>query len=103
MGDTFEFKDGLGDNAFIRTMDTPTGQVMLTANALSHALDVIENTYDVNVKIKSKFLHKFGANALVGTDEATVMTLPSGVTSETYVSSNAIDKISSADNGDTKT
>ena len=102
MSDNLHVKDGFGDNRFIRTMSTPNGQSLHVANSLSHALLVIEETYGVNVKIKSKTLQKFGENELVGTSEATVMTLPAGVVAETYATTNAIDKISSADNGDTQ-
>jgi hypothetical protein len=52
---------------------------------------------------KYKTLHKFGTNGLVGTSEATVMTLPAGVLRETYATTNAIDSISSSDAGDTGT
>lgn len=67
-----------------------------------HALREIYSTYGDVVEIKPKALHKFGENLLVGTEEATLMTLPAGVLSETYVSTNATTHISSSDSGDTQ-
>lgn len=67
---------------------------------IAHALREIKQTYGDNVSVKSKSLLKFGENLLVGGDQATIMTLPGGVTEETYVSTNAIDTISSSDGGD---
>ena len=54
------------------------------------------------VTIKPKSLAKFGSNLLVGTSYATLMTLPAGVTDETYISTNGITHISSSDAGDTQ-
>lgn len=67
---------------------------------LQHAYSEVNQTYGISAESKSKSLHKFGENLLVGTAEATVMTLPSGVTSESYVSTNAINRISSSNDGD---
>lgn len=49
---------------------------------------------------KAKGLHKFGENLLVGTAQATVMTLPSGETAETHVTTNAINTLSSSSGSD---
>ena len=56
----------------------------------------------VSVFEKDKQLLKFGRNESVGTSEATIMTLPSGQSEETYVSSNIIDTISSNNSSDTQ-
>lgn len=71
---------------------------------LEHAVRVIRSTYGVKVSVhsKDKDLLKFGRNDLVGTSEATIMTLPAGVLHETYVSDNLITHISSADAADTE-
>lgn len=70
-----------------------------------HALEVIENTYNdkVSVDKKSKDLLKFGRNSAVGTSETTIMTLPSGVLAETYVSGNDITHFASGSAADTGT
>jgi len=62
----------------------------------------IESTFGDTVAIKDKSILKFGENELVGTSEATIMTLPTGTTEETYVSTNAIDTVSSSNAGDTQ-
>lgn len=67
---------------------------------ITHAIAQIFGDYGDTVVVKPKSLAKFGSNLLVGTDYATVMTLPAGVTDETYVSTNAITHVSSDDNGD---
>ena len=69
---------------------------------LKHAIDQIYNDYGDVVTIKPKSLAKFGSNLLVGTSYATLMTLPAGVTDETYISTNGITHISSSDAGDTQ-
>lgn len=69
---------------------------------LSQAYDVIEDTYGDSVYIKSKTLIKYGKNESVGTSWATVMTLPGTELSETYVSTNIIDSISSSSSSDTQ-
>lgn len=71
---------------------------------IRHAINEIYSTYGdvVSVNEKAKSLLKFGQNALVGTSQATVMTLPAGILAETYVTTNAIDSVSSSDNGDTQ-
>lgn len=72
---------------------------------LSYAIDSIySDTGDiVSEHNKHKDLLKFGSNPLVGTDKATVMSLPSGVLSETLLTSNGIDTISSSSGSDTST
>lgn len=67
-----------------------------------HALREVYSTYGDVVDVKPKSLHKFGENQLVGTSEATLMTLPAGVLSETYVSTNAITHLSSSSAADTQ-
>ncbi len=69
------------------------------------ALDEIKSSYGLNVSasLKRKSLLKFGINELVGTDEATVMTLPAGSLHETYASTNAITHLSSSSGSDTGT
>lgn len=72
---------------------------------IGHAIDVIRSTYGdtVSVRAKDKDLIKFGKNENVGTSGySTIMTLPSGILNETYVSSNIIDTVSSTDAGDTE-
>ena len=66
------------------------------------AVQRIEADYGevVSVRNKRKTLLKFGDNENVGTARTTVMTLPIGITNETYISTNEIDTISSADAGD---
>jgi hypothetical protein len=68
-----------------------------------HAYAEVQDTYGDTVRVKPKSLLKFGENLLVDTGQATVMTLPSGVTAETYVSDNLINRVSSSDDGDTQT
>lgn len=70
---------------------------------LRHAINEIKTTYGVNVYPKWKTLHKFGENLLVGTAEATLMTLPAGVLSETELSDNLITQVSSSSASDTGT
>lgn len=67
---------------------------------LQHAIDEIKDTYGDTVLVKPKSLSKFGQNELVGTDWATLMTLPAGTDNETYATSNSITHISSSDTGD---
>jgi hypothetical protein len=64
-----------------------------------HALAQIEDTFGVQTVIKDKALLKFG-KASVGTSYETVQDQGGN---ETYVSTNAIDSISSDDAGDTNT
>ena len=70
---------------------------------LAHALQVAHKAYGVNASVdeKAKDLLKFGSNAAVGTSETTIMTLPTGQTSETFVSTNAITHVASTQSGDT--
>jgi len=72
---------------------------------LSYAIDIIySDTGDVvSEHNKHKDLLKFGSNQLIGTDKATIMTLPSGVLSETLLSSNGITTLSSSSGSDTAT
>lgn len=85
-------------------MGESIGQPDLVEYNIQHALDVIKSTYgvDVSVERKSKDLNKFGRNRLVGTTEATIMTLPAGVTQETYLSTNGITHIASQSAADTQ-
>lgn len=69
---------------------------------LQQARNVIQSTYGDNTSVltKKKNLLKFGRNELVGTTEATIMTLPSGITEETFVLGNNITHIASTNNTD---
>lgn len=71
---------------------------------LVQAINEIYSTYGdtVSIQEKKKSLLKFGRNELVSTSGSTVMTLPSGVDEETYISTNGITSISSSNNGDTQ-
>lgn len=66
------------------------------------AIRQIEGDYGVKVSVvdKRKQLTKFGRNEEVGTSGATVMTLPSGVTSESYVNRNLITHFASSSTAD---
>lgn len=70
---------------------------------LRYALREIESSYGDEVQPKHKSLNKFGESLLIGTAEATVMTLPAGVLNETYSTTNNIDSISSSNDSDTNT
>ena len=71
---------------------------------LYYARRQIASTYgdEVSVTRKDKSLLKFGRSDTIGTTKATVMTLPSGILNETYVSSNIITSVSSSNSGDTQ-
>lgn len=64
----------------------------------------IKGTYgdDVSVDAKQKDLRKWGYNPLVGTSIAAIMTLPSGVTEETFISTNGITNAISSSTSDTQ-
>lgn len=68
------------------------------------AIEVIEDTYGDVVSIieKKKNLIKWGRNQFVGTTPATIMTLPTGLTNESFVSDNLITHFASGDNSDTQ-
>lgn len=71
---------------------------------LEHAKRVIYSTYGHNVSVyeKAKDLLKFGRSEQVHTtNPTTLMTLPTGVYSETYISTNGITTISSSSGSDT--
>lgn len=72
---------------------------------IQKAINVIHQNYGdtVSVSEKTKTLLKFGRNENVGTSPATIMALPSGISNETYVTGNTIDKVSSSNAGDTQT
>lgn len=67
---------------------------------IQHAIREVQNTYgdDISVSAKKKSLLKFGQNEGVGTSESTIMEFEGTETSETYVSSNAIDSLICTDN-----
>ena len=71
---------------------------------IKHAIDVIKATYGdtVSVEAKNKDLLKFGRCKQVQTTKTTLMTLPTGVYNETYVSTNIIDTVSSSSGSDTQ-
>ena len=66
------------------------------------ALQRIEADYgDVaSIRNKRKVLRKFGENKNVGTSKTTVMTLPTGITNETYITDNLINTVSSSNVND---
>lgn len=70
-----------------------------------HAINEIYKTYGHRVSLigKGKSLLKFGRNEAVTNvaTGSTIMTLPAGQESETYATSNSIDKVSSSNNSDT--
>ena len=72
---------------------------------IRQAINEIKSVYGdvVSVDAKAKSLLKFGRNEAVGTAATgyTIMTLPSGVAHETYVSTNTIAYVSSSNAGDT--
>lgn len=82
----------------------PTGIVSDFEPRINYALREIKSTYgdNVSVDVKAKSLLKFGRNEAVGTGGATLMTLGSGETDETYISTNAITHIASDDAADTQ-
>lgn len=95
-----------GGETITGTDATPTKRgasvIIETPYKIQHALRVIEENYGDTCLVKNKTLLKFGRSELVGTSNwATIMNLPTGVDNETYVSSNIIDTLSSADTGDT--
>lgn len=70
---------------------------------LRHAIQVIKADYGhtVSLEAKNKDLLKFGRNADIQTSKTTIMTLPSGIYNETYISSNSIAYVSSTSGSDT--
>ena len=70
---------------------------------LHHAEDIILSEFGdvVSVHDKSKDLLKFGRNELVDTTPCTIMSLPAGITNETYVTSDLINSIISTSALDT--
>lgn len=65
------------------------------------AIREIYEKYGDAVEISPQTVQKFGENLLVGTTEAEIQTLPAGVLSETYLSTNGITHISSSSASDT--
>jgi len=72
---------------------------------ITHAIQIIKADYGdtVSLEAKNKDLLKFGRNQTVQTIATTLMTLPSGIYNETYVSTNIITTISSTSVSDTQT
>lgn len=70
---------------------------------LRYAEQYVYNTYGDHVSVLNKLkpLRKWGSNENVGTSITTIMTLPSGVIQETYVSTNSITSVSSDSTSDT--
>lgn len=66
------------------------------------AIREIYDTFGDVVEIAPDTFNKFGDNALVGTSPATLMTLPAGVLSETYVIGNDITHVSSSNASDSQ-
>lgn len=73
----------------------------MTSEERKYIEDTILNTYGdtVSFQDKLKTLYKFGRNSDIGTSSETVWSTGGD---ETYVTTNAIDKISSSDAGDTQ-
>jgi len=71
---------------------------------LEHAKAVIASTYGdtISYEAKNKDLLKFGRDKLVQTTKSTIMTLPTGISNETYVSTNIINSIISTSAADTQ-
>lgn len=99
------------DYPYIRTVDTGTTRdskqvhCLSTSNydgTLERAIRRIESQFGDTVLLKDKGLLKFGRNGSVGTSTETVMGLQGSEVHETYATTNAIDSISSSDNGDTQ-
>ena len=72
---------------------------------ITQAINVVKEQYGVTVSVdaKKKNLLKFGRNASVSGDIATVMTLPSSVDNETYVAANSIGLLVSSSGSDSTT
>lgn len=69
-----------------------------------HSINLIRDQYSVEVVPKNKTVLKFGQNLDVdNSNEETVMDLQGNERAETYVSTNAIDRIVSSDAGNTQT
>ena len=68
------------------------------ANFIELAVSEIESSYGDIVKVGRKSLHKFGRGESLGTSETEIFSLNQN---ETYVSTNAIDSISSSSGSDT--
>lgn len=66
---------------------------------IRHAIEEIDRTWGDRVRPKAKSLHKFGKNEDLGTSSETIWEQGGN---ETYVTTNAIDKISSSNAGDTE-
>ena len=63
---------------------------------MHQAAQEIEENYGDKIEAVGKTITKFGENELVGTSEATIMSLPSAVLSETHVATNLITQVSSS-------
>lgn len=76
----------------------------ITTPDLEFAMAVIKGTYgdDASIEGKLKPLYKFGRSDQVQTTHSTLMTLPTGVYNETFVSDNDITHFASANSGDTQ-
>lgn len=72
----------------------------IESQAAHQATREIHARFGDTIAIKPKSLLKFGQNNDVGMTAATIMTLPSGIYNETYVSSNLINSISSSSASD---
>jgi hypothetical protein len=71
---------------------------------VQHAIDVVFATYGdvISVKDKNKDLRKWGRNENVGTIKATIMTLPSGILTESLPATNLITTMVSSSASDTQ-
>ena len=72
---------------------------------MQHAIDNIKADYGVDVRMeyKNKDLLKFGRHENVQTTKTTLMTLPSGIYNETFLSANSITSIISTSTADGET
>jgi len=70
---------------------------------INHAIRVIKEDYGVDVSLdsKDKNLLKFGRSEQIQTTKSTIMTLPTGIYNEAYLSSNLINTMSSSSAADT--
>ena len=71
---------------------------------IKHAIEIIYADYGdvVSLEAKNKDLLRFGRNTNIQTTKTTLMTLPSGIFNETYLTDNLITTVSSTAVGDAK-
>lgn len=97
---TFEglrYFKGLGDG--LRTLQGQESELTDIAQAEAVVLSTYGDT--VSVSAKAKNLNKFGRNRAIGASPETVAEFQGAVANETFLTTNAIDAVSSSDAGDT--